>query len=63
MSENQLRKIIVEGQPDWLEEPSKNGLVAQEVIRLLDTRTYFELRKLPYPTDRDGVLDACNRTG
>jgi ATP-dependent DNA helicase RecG len=57
MREDQLRRIFVEGQPDWLEEPSKSTLAAQDVIHLLDTQTYFELRKLPYPTDRDGVLD------
>jgi ATP-dependent DNA helicase RecG len=57
MSEDQLRRIFVEGQPDWLEEPSKGTLAAQDVIHLLDTQSYFELRKLPYPTDRNGVLD------
>jgi ATP-dependent DNA helicase RecG len=57
MSEDQLRRIFVEGQPDWLEEPSKSPLAAQDVIHLLDTQTYFDPRKLPYPTDRDGVLD------
>ena len=57
MSEDQLRKIFAEGQPDWLEEPSRSQIAAQDVIQLLDTQTYFELRKLPYPTDRGGVLD------
>ena len=57
MSEDQLRRIFSEGQPDWLEEPSCSGLDAQDVVELLDTQTFFELLKLPYPTDRAGVLE------
>jgi ATP-dependent DNA helicase RecG len=57
MSEDQLRKILAEGKPDWLEEHSKTSLSADEVIRLLDTQTFFELLKLPYPTDQTGVID------
>ncbi len=57
MSEDQLRKIFAEGKPDWLEEHSKTGIPANEVIRLLDTQSFFDLLKLPYPTDRDGVID------
>ena len=33
MSEDQLRRIFAEGQPDWVEEPSKQGLDAQQVIQ------------------------------
>lgn len=57
MSEDQLRRIFAEGEPDWLEESSKTGLDAQQVVELLDTQTFFELLKLPYPTDRAGVID------
>ncbi|MGH8608680.1 MAG: ATP-binding protein [Gammaproteobacteria bacterium] len=57
MSEDQLRRIFAEGQPDWLEEHAKTGLDAQQVVELLDTQTLFELLKLPYPTKRTGVLD------
>lgn len=57
MSEDQLRRIFSEGQPDWLEEPSRRGLDSQDVVELLDTQTFFELLRLPYPTDRVGVLD------
>jgi predicted HTH transcriptional regulator len=61
MSEDQLRRIFAEGQPDWLEEPSRSGLDAQAVVELLDTQTFFELLKLPYPTERAGVLDRLVR--
>lgn len=57
MSEDQLRRIFAEGEPDWLEEHSKQGLDSQQVVELLDTQTFFELLKLPYPTDRVGVID------
>ena len=35
MSEDQLRRIFFEGEPDWLEEHSKMGLDAQQVVELL----------------------------
>jgi predicted HTH transcriptional regulator len=57
MSEDQLRRIFAEGEPDWLEEPSETGLDAQQVIDLLDTQTFFDLLKLPYPTERTGVIE------
>lgn len=57
MSEDQLRRIFAEGEPDWLEEHSRGGLDAQAVVELLDTQTLFELLKLPYPTAQAGVLD------
>jgi ATP-dependent DNA helicase RecG len=61
MTEDQLRRIFAEGEPDWLEEFSKTGLDAQQVVELLDTQTFFELLKLPYPTDRSGVIDRLIR--
>ena len=33
----------------------------QEIIELLDTQTFFELLKLPYPTDRSGVIERLER--
>jgi hypothetical protein len=57
MSEDQLRKIFAEGEPDWLEQHSKTGLDAEQIIGLLDTQTFFELLKLPYPTERTGVIE------
>jgi predicted HTH transcriptional regulator len=57
MSEDRLRTIFAEGQPDWLEEPSRARLSGPDVVELLDTQTYFELRKLAYPTSQAGVLE------
>lgn len=57
MSEDQLRRIFAEGEPDWLEEHSLAGLTAQQIVETLDTQTFFELLKLPYPTERGGVIE------
>ena len=61
MSEDQLRRIFSEGEPDWLEEHTMTGLDGGDVVELLDTQGYFELIKLPYPTDRPGVIDRLKR--
>ncbi|MGO8953923.1 MAG: ATP-binding protein [Rhodomicrobium sp.] len=61
MSEDRLRAIFAEGKPDWLEEPSLTALSGQDVVNLLDTQTFFELLKLPYPSDRAGVLDRLEK--
>ena len=57
MSEDFLRGIFAEGQPDWLSQSAKSGAADDEVIALLDTQGYFDLMKLPYPTQRTGVLE------
>ena len=61
MSEDRLRAIFAEGKPDWLEEPSLEGLDPQSVVDLLDTQAFFELLKRPQPTSRDGVIDGLLR--
>jgi predicted HTH transcriptional regulator len=35
----------------------KTGLVSSDIIRLLSTETYFELLKIPYPGNQEGVID------
>lgn len=61
MSEDHLRRIFAEGEPDWLEDHSRTGLDAQTVIELLDTQSFFDLFKLPFPTERGGVIDRLLR--
>lgn len=57
MTEDQLRRIFSEGKPDWLEATAIRGQSGQEIVQLLDTQSYFELLKMPYPTDQAGVLE------
>jgi predicted HTH transcriptional regulator len=61
MSEDVLRAIFAEGAPDWLEESSKIGMTADEVISLLDTQRYFDLCEVTYPDNRAAVLDKLKR--
>lgn len=56
MTPDQLRRIFAEGQPDWFVQAAKERASADEVIALLDTQTYFDLSRMPYPTTREGVL-------
>lgn len=57
MSPDQLKRIFAEGGPDWFDRPARAGASAEEVVALLDTQSFFDLMKLPYPTSRDGVLE------
>ncbi len=61
MSEDQLRRIFSEGEPDWLEEHTRTALDGGEVVKLLDSQGFFELLKQPYPTNRLGVIDRLRR--
>lgn len=57
MDPSQLRRIFAEGEPDWLEEHASVGLQADDIVKLLDTQSFFDLLGLTYPTGRAGVLD------
>ena len=61
MTEDQLRAIFDEGKPDWLSELACTDLSSADVVRLLDTQSYFDLTHLPYPATRDAVLDRLVR--
>jgi ATP-dependent DNA helicase RecG len=56
MSEDQLRKIFKEGEPDWLEEHTITGVNQADVIELLDVRSFFTLLKLPQPDNARGIV-------
>lgn len=56
MSEDRLRGIFAEGQPDWLAQDALNSCTDAQIIELLDTQAYFDLLHLPYPPTRTGVL-------
>ncbi|NUF16388.1 ATP-binding protein [Acinetobacter lactucae] len=57
MSEDHLRKIFAEGQPNWLEQIAIKDISAQDVVQFLDTQTFFDLLNLPYPTEQLGVIE------
>lgn len=57
MSEDRLRAIFAEGQPDWFSQAALTGCDDDKVVQLLDTQSYFDLLHLPYPVNRTGVLE------
>lgn len=57
MSPDQLKAIFAEGQPGWLCQAALTGCTDDKVVELLDTQCYFDLRHLPYPVNRAGVLE------
>ncbi len=56
MTPDKLKRIFAEDQQDWFTQSAKADISPNNVIALLDTQTYFELLKIPYPTSRDAVL-------
>ena len=56
MSEDQLRKIFAEGKTDWLSGISREGCSEEDIVRLLDTQSYYDLQNRTYPSTRKEVL-------
>lgn len=61
MTEDRLRRIFDEGKPDWLAAIARKECSAEDIVRLLDTQSYFDLLRLPYPATREAVLDRFTR--
>lgn len=57
MSDDRLREIHAEGKPSWLEQPAMKSINAQDVIRLLDTQSFFSLLDSPYPSNPIGIIE------
>jgi ATP-dependent DNA helicase RecG len=57
MTEDRLRKIFAEGEPDWIEEPTMTRLDTARVLAVIDTESYFQLLRLPYPETATGVME------
>ncbi len=57
MTPDRLRKIFAEGSPDFLARIAISNLTSDDVIRLLDTQSYFDLLQIPYPSQRNGVIE------
>ena len=57
MTPDVLKRIFAQDQQDWFCQPAQCNASPDDVIALLDTQTYFELLKIPYPTTRDAVLE------
>lgn len=51
------RKIWRKSSKPYELEIAKDNLSATDIIRLLSTETYFDLIKLPYPSNQNGVIE------
>lgn len=61
MTPDKLKEIFEEGKPDFLQLDALSDASESDVIKLLDTQSYFDLMDLPYPENRKGVLDRFER--
>ncbi len=57
MSPDQLRRILAEGKPVFLDQDASTGIDAAEVVAVLDVQACFDLLKLPLPATREAMLD------
>ncbi|MEH2027878.1 ATP-binding protein [Nostoc sp.] len=57
MTPDMLKRIFAEDQQDWFSQPARSDASPDDVIALLDNQSYFELLGIPYPTNRDAVLE------
>jgi ATP-dependent DNA helicase RecG len=57
MTPDQLKRIIDEGRPDFVDQPARSNCSEEEVVSLLDVQGYYDLRNRPLPSTRAEVLD------
>ena len=50
MTPDHLKNIFEESSEDWFVQPAIENINSKDVIDLLDTKIYFDLLNLPYPT-------------
>jgi ATP-dependent DNA helicase RecG len=57
MTPDQLKRIMAEGQPEFVNQPARSGCSEEDVVTLLDVQSYYDLRKRPMPSTRKEVLE------
>jgi ATP-dependent DNA helicase RecG len=62
MDGTQLRKILEEKKPNWLEGHSRKAS-AKEVAELLNLKRYFELLNFPYPASDEAAVSRLAKEG
>ena len=63
MTPDQLKRIIDEGKPEFVDQSARSGCTEEDVVSLLDVQGYFDLRKRPLPSTRAEVLDTLAGKG
>jgi ATP-dependent DNA helicase RecG len=61
MSPDMLRSIFSETQDPWELRPARTDCSGEMVIELLSTPSYFGLIGIPYPENRDAVLERLQK--
>lgn len=56
MTSDQLKRILAEGQPGFLGADAGERIDADTVVSLLDVQSFFDLLKIPFPANREGVI-------
>ncbi|MDO8540087.1 MAG: ATP-binding protein [Opitutaceae bacterium] len=57
MSPDQLKAIVLEGQPEFSAQVARDGLGEEEVASLLDVQSYYDLRTRPLPSTRAEIIE------
>lgn len=57
MTPDQLKRIVDEGRPEFIDQCARGGCTEEDVVSLLDVQGYFDLRSRPLPSTRAEVLD------
>jgi ATP-dependent DNA helicase RecG len=52
MSPDVIRRIVMEGEPDWLREPATDLISSSRALELLDTEAFYTMLGIPYPSAR-----------
>jgi len=63
MTPDQLKRILAEGQPDFIEQAAREDCGEEDVVTLLDVQSYFDLKKKPYPSTRKEALEIFVQKG
>jgi ATP-dependent DNA helicase RecG len=63
MTPDQLKRIIDEGKPEFIDLPAKSALSEEAVVSLLDVQGYFDLRKRPLPSTRTELIQTLAGKG
>lgn len=63
MTSDRLKEILTEDPQYWLKKIAINGISEAEVISLLNTHVYFDLREIPYPSTGSRVLQHLKKVG
>ena len=63
MTSDRLKAIFAETGEEWLGQAAIAGIDGATVVALLDTQVFFDRLELPYPSDRESVLDRLQGRG